>query len=329
MIGVPMTFEIVDSDELDYEAFSFLQREAYADLLEKMKVSNVYMTPDFYRWKFHPPAGKAKISQVREGKRLLSAIAMIPVEVCLGKNRLIGWQYCDGATLPESRRKGHYEKCMHTLVGTLKPDEVFFGYPNPASIRRIVDLGCKDKGVIPTWIKPMFLPRSRRSPSVTRIKEFGKDQNDLADRLVEKDRAMLSRSRKYLNWRYTRHPVHDYTSFIYRDEGELEGFTVVRTANARGHKMVLVMELWGIEPRVSKELIRNISVWSSRQGIRWLVMQDNGLPFIRGLTMGFILAPACILPKKQGLVVLGNDKKLPGKVINSDWHMQFGDWDGF
>ena len=161
------------------------------------------------------------------------------------------------------------------------------------------------------------------------IKEFEKDQNGLAERLVKKDKAMLTRSRKYLNWRYTRHPVHDYTSFICRDEEELRGFAVVRTANARGHKMALIMELWGIEPRVSKELIRNISVWSSGQGIRWMVMQDNGLSFFRGLAMGFILTPACILPKKQVLVVLGKDKELPGKVVNSDWHMQFGDWDGF
>lgn len=323
------TFEIVDADQLDYEAFSVLQQEAYADLLEKMKVSNVYMTPDFYRWKFHPPAGKASISQVREGKRLLSAIAMIPVNICLGKNRLIGWQYCDGATLPEVRRKGHYEKCMHTLVGTLKPNEIFFGYPNPASIRRIVDLGCKDKGVISTWIKPLIFPRRRESPNVARIEAFAKDQNGLAERLVKKDKAMLSRSREYLNWRYTQHPVHDYTSFIYRDEGKLKGFAVVRIANARGHKMVLVMELRGIEPQVLKKLIKNIAAWSSRQGIRWMVMQDNGISFMRGLAMGFILAPACILPKKQVLVVLGNEEGPAGKAVNSDWHVQFGDWDGF
>jgi len=68
--GVMMAvFKILDGDHLDYDAFTNLQQEAYSNLLARLKVSNVYISPKFYQWKFYPPAGPAKIVLFRESIR--------------------------------------------------------------------------------------------------------------------------------------------------------------------------------------------------------------------------------------------------------------------
>ena len=287
------------------------------------------MTPDFYQWKFHPPAGLAKIAMVREGKCILSANAMMPAYLRLGPKRFTGWQFCDGGTLPEARRKGYYEKCIAALMRTLGPDEVFFGFPNPDTVRRIDTMGWKSKGIVTTWIKPVMFSGKRKLENIKKITEFAEEQDDMAESLIEEDRVMLLRDRDYLNWRYAHHPAYDYVSFVFRKNGKILGFAVVRMTNPKGRRMAVVLELWGKKRSVVKALAKNMAGFASRENIRWMVMQDNRLSAMRGVGMGFIPVPACVLPKKQVLVVRGRSKRFPEQVTESRWHVQFGDWDGF
>ena len=321
--------ELVDADHLDYDAFSVLQKNAYAGLLEKMEVSGEHMTPDFYRWKFHTPAGPGKIAQVSKEGRILSANAMMPTCLRLGTKRFLGWQFCDGGTLPEARRKGYYEKCIDALMGTLRSDEVFFGFPNPDIVRRIDNMGWKSKGIATTWVKPVIFSGKGTCENINNISKFDKGLDDLAEHLIKEDRVMLWRGQDYLNWRYTRHPAHDYSLFVYREKGRILGFSVVRITNPKGRKMAVVMELWGMDRPVVKALVKNMARHAARKNVRWMVMQDNYLSLMSGAVMGFIPVPACILPKKQVLVVRGRRAKFPERVTKSHWHVQFGDWDGF
>jgi hypothetical protein len=323
------TFELMDADHLDYEAFVNLQRTAYADLLTKVKVSNDYMTPEFYRWKFHTPAGPGKIAFVSEDNCMASTNAIIPLELYFGQQTIRGWQACDAATLATARGKGYSSGCLRNLFETLKTNEILFLFPNKTSIRYVEKTGFRNKGIITTWVKPAHLLKKRTSPNVIKITKFGKDVDTLAKRLVVSDTVLLSRSANYLNWRYSNHPVTEYTSFIYREMNEQQGYSVVRTTNVMGLKMALVMELWGVTPSVKKALLRSIAEWAVDRHIKWITLQDNGQSILGGLRMGFISIPAWLLPKKQVLMVCATPGKLSEKAINNDWRIQIGDWDGF
>jgi hypothetical protein len=323
------TFELVDGDHLDYDAFVNLQRTAYADLLAELKVSNVYMSSEFYRWKFHPPAGPAKIVIVREGNRMVSTNAMIPVELRLGQHTIHGWQACDAATLVTAREKGYSSGCLRTLFESLKTNEVLFLFPNKASVRYVESMGSQNKGIITTWVKPSPLLKKRSSPNVRKITRFGKGQDRLAERLADCGKVLVSRSADYLNWRYSNHPVYEYVSFMYQEENEQQGYAVIRRAEVLGRNVALIMELWGLTSLVKKALLRSIAQWTVEQHIKWIVLQDNDQSLLGGLRMGFIAAPAWVLPKKQVLLVFAAPGKLSEKIVNSDWWVQIGDWDGF
>ena len=327
--GSMAAFELVDGDHLDYDAFVDLQREAYANLLSTLKVSNVYMSPEFYRWKFHPPAGPAQIVIVREGNRIVSTNAMIPVEISIGQHMIRGWQACDAATLVTAQRKGYSSGCLRTLVEALKTDEVLFLFPNKNSIRYVDAMGAQNKGVITTWVKSASLFKKKASSDVTTVTKFGKDQDTLAKRLTVGSKVSLFRSACYLNWRYSSHPVTEYVSFVYREGTEQQGYAVVRSAELMGRKISLIMELWGLQSSIKKALLRSIVQWTVEQRINWIVFQDSNQSLLGGLRMGFIGVPSWLLPKKQVLMVFAAQGNHSQQAINMDWWVQIGDWDSF
>lgn len=320
-------FELVDADHLDYDAFTTLQKEAYASLLTKLKVSNTYMNPEFYKWKFHPPMGNAKIVLVREGTQIVSTNTMIPVDMRLGNMMITGWQACDAATKNGYRGKGYSSGCLHTLSQTLKTNEVLFLFPNENSVRYVEDRGFLNKGIIATWVHPSFMKKNG-SPNVTKITCFDKNQNRLAQQLIDHNKATISRSAEYLNWRYCTHPITKYDCFVYKVEDEPQGFCVIRKAEVMGHSMTVVMELWGISVSVKKALLQSVAEWTFKQHIKWIVLQDNALTIFSGLRMGFLYVPTWFVPKKQVLMVFVSPGNMSKKVKNHAWWIQSGDWDG-
>ena len=294
-----VSFEIVDGDDIDYEMFASLQREAYKELLSNLKVSNNFMTPMFYRWKFHPPAGTAKIAIVKKGERLISTNAMIPVKLQMGKYKIQGWQATDAATLKTERRKGYSSRCLQLFTQILKTNEIIFVFPNKSSAPYAEKLGFHSKGVITTWVKPAILLNKKVSENVIRVTKFGKEQDVLAEKLVDTNKVIISRVADYLNWRYVDHPIYKYTLFVYRDAKEQQGYGVVRKLEAIGHTIAVVMELWGLQPKIKIELLRSITAWAIEQGIKKIVLQENSQSLLSGLKAGFIAVPHWILPKKQ------------------------------
>ena len=51
-------------------------------------------------------------------------------------------------------------------------------------------MGWKSKGIVTTWIKPVIFSGKRGRENITKIVEFDKEQDDLAEYLVEEDRVV-------------------------------------------------------------------------------------------------------------------------------------------
>ena len=322
-----VAIEIVDGDHLDYESYTKLQREAYADLLSKLKVSNEYMSKDFFRWKFHPPAGSARIGLVYEDSQLVSSSALVPVKLCFKQKIIHGWQATDASTLATVRKKGYLFKSVAKLTKSLADNELIYVFPNKTSIRAPEKLHYQNKGIMTTWIKTAAALKKRLSEHVHTITKFSKDQDSFSQRLAACNKVMITRSAEYLNWRYINHPIYEYVSFVYQDEEEQQGFSVVRKANLMGRDMVVIMELWGLTPRIIRALLRHVVHWANQQRITRIILQDNSQSMFTGLRRGFILIPSWFLPKKQYLMVYAAPGKISQEAVNSNWWVQTGDWD--
>ena len=266
------TFELLDGDHINYEEFVALQKEAFADILAEMKTTDEFMVPDYYRWKYHAPSGHALIAVGLEGGHMVSTLSMTPLEIRYKQNSVLAWRASDAATLPKARGKGYFLRCGQTLDEALKPNEIFYAFPNKNSIPMFLKLGWQEKGIVTTWVNPLTFLRKRASPNINEIAGFGEDQDRLAERLTDQGKAMIFRSADYLNWRYTHHPLYKYTSFIYRKGDEQTGYAVTRICDVYDMHVVMIMDLAGLEPRVELALLQYVAHWAHKQGLMKMVL---------------------------------------------------------
>lgn len=322
-----MRIDVFSVQDLDLEEYSRLQREAFREILARSGISDSYMNPEFFRWKYAPPAGSGKIAVAFEGNTMVAANAMLPLKIRRGTTTVLGWQSCDTATVPKARGKGYFMKCLNALEAQIERDQIFFGFPNKNSKRGFIRLGWKELQIVPTFIKPFSLFAMKEDPLIEEIDMFDQSQNALAEQLTQSSSTMIYRDAAYLNWRY-HHPVYQYSSFVLRKQGICNGFLVLRTATIMGRRFALIMEIWGTGQRNERQLFSHAKRWALKKKTHHIALIGNRIGPLAGFASGYFLIPSFALPKQQVLMGSAKDAEV-NAVMSSPWIVQTGDWDGF
>ncbi len=317
---------IRQASEVDFQAYAAFQREAYRDLLARSRATDAHMTPEYYRWKYHPPDGTARIASVMHGEETLSSSAMLPLRVSFEGQSVIGWHCLDVATLPRARRRGHFLATLEALMETIPPGDVFFAFPNAGSITSFLKLGCVENLILTTWINPLVRLVKEKTPRVEEIDGFG-SEHDVFKHRVEIENPFVDRRPAYLNWRYTSHPNNKYVSFVYRTTC-CEGICVVRRARVMNRDLAIVMEIFGSTPPVQTGLLSHAADWAHSEGLGMMALMSTSLPIHTSLRAFFSPVPSFLLPKRQVLVVHGAGE-FPASMMKEKWNLRTGDWDVF
>ncbi|HOV86096.1 MAG TPA: GNAT family N-acetyltransferase [Syntrophobacteraceae bacterium] len=316
--------EVFTARDLDYEAHSDLMRRAFHALFSRAAISNDFMSPAYYRWKYRPPAGEGRTAVVFHGNRMVATSSMFPLHLKHPGGMSRVWQSCDSATLPEARGAGYFTRCLEALIEILPPGEIFFGLPNPSSRRGCEKVGWRPQQVIRTWVgfsRPGFGLPARFSG------RFHAELGEHWDRFRPRDRPVLSRDPAYLQWRYLENPCFRYRFFTdISPEGF--GFAVARLGSFRRIPFGLVLEWWAREPAVQKALFGQVSRWTLEHGAPLIMTLNSRLRKTDALRNGLLPMPECVLFKNQ--VLMGTARDPEGqKLFREKWDFQLGDWDGF
>jgi hypothetical protein len=318
---------VVTPDELDFEAYTQLQEEAFADVIGGSGVEN-FLSESLYRWKYSTPYGQAKIATVHDGGVLVAANAMYPLAVAATDTRIPAWQSCDTATHPSARGKGHFLRCLHALRDALGENEIFFGFPNKNSVRGFEKLGWTNRGVITTWVRVIPGARLERFGHVSEIGTYGDADDEFFTRLVRADGPMLERTAACLTWRYKLHPSNSYRAYELTEDGERLGVVVLRETTVNGRRLAIVMELLSVRDRAERQLVRFAAAWARRRGIWITLVLNNTLRARVAARSGFLAVPTRILPKRQVLMGAATGEAAQ-RVWQQRWRVQMGDWDAF
>lgn len=322
-----MKINILNASELDYDSYSFFQKEAYRDLLVARDACDAFMCSDFYRWKYATPFGSGKIAQVVEGQKVVSSSAMIPLRIWDRDASFTGWQCLDVATLPEARRKGYFLATLKKLMDCVPCDEIFYAFPNEKSIPSFLKLHCAENVLLTTWVNPLAIMTRRKCHEIVEVLDFNFGCDFLVEELVRKT-PMLDRSLAFLKWRYLQHPNNTYTYFSYMCNGMCLGLAIVRKAHVLNRNIVLVMELLAVDETVKIRLLRHLADWTTDQKENLMVMMNSSFTLKLGVKVGFFPVPAFLLPKRQ--VLVAHASGLRGKdLLGKNWNIQTGDWDVF
>jgi hypothetical protein len=324
--------ELVAASALDYEAFADLQRRAFAQLLTRRGVSDAYLRPDYFQWKFNPPAGEAQIAIARDGGEMVAANAMIPLAVRRGAVRARAWQSCDTATSPKARGKGLFQGCLAALHAALSPGDLFFGFPNAQSTRGFERAGWRELALVHTWVAPLPRLLSRTSPRARPISSAGSAHDALSERLLgmgARPEVAVEHDAAFLDWRYFRHPVARYEALLAGDAAAPEGSAIVRFTEIGARRVALAMELSATTARGERELLLHLKARAAEAGRPWFVLLDSALPLATGFGAGLVPVWSRLLPKRQVLMGIATDDDPAPALLAGPWRVQTGDWDVF
>ncbi len=322
-----MKLDVIPARNIDLIAYAAMQRSSFADMLQALGVTDSFMTPEFYRWKYESPWGEAKIAVVTEQGEMVASNAMLPYVLRRESDSFRAWQSMDTATIPKARGKGYFSKCINALHEVVLPEELFFGFPNRNSTRGLVKLGWKENCLVDIWVASTIpWPSARENTSL--VTSLPHSMREFTSALTKSRLTMIERSPEYLNWRYLKHRVHQYEVMVVQHQEKVTGFVVVREASIQSRKFCLIMELWGESLAVRSSLVGNARSWARQRRVSFLAMFDNRIPMFDAFRLGFIKVPTPFLPKRQVLMGAGKGEKAQA-VMMSQWSVQLGDWDGF
>jgi hypothetical protein len=324
-----LPIEILESHQIDYENFAGFQKVAFAKRLEELNYSDSYLNADFFRWKYNPPAGHAKIAILRKGTELISTTSLVPIDIIFEGEKVRGWQLCDAATHPKAMGRGYHRKTEKELINALGMREIVFVFPNHSTIQSLIDNNFILKETIRTWFKPVSCNFHHSNNNVTQIDFSQSNIDKIFSHSHGKNETGIYRSAEYMNWRYSRHPINTYASFVYSHGDRTNGFATIRSVRALGREMVALMEFWGDDRGVRSALLQNIKEWMYKNQNSRLIFQDNRMSAMDGIGFGFLPVPSIILPKKQVLMLYAKPEEFKMRILKSAWHIQWGDWDGF
>jgi len=321
-------FIVMSPKNLDFGELVKLQQEAFSEIIEKTGTSYLF-SEDYYRWKYSPPAGDARIALLRDSAGLVAANSMYPLDILANGEKIRGWQSCDTATLLRGRGKGYFMKCIGALKDELESEDLFFGYPNRNSLPGLVKLGWSHHSDIRTWIRILPGGKTAGHHFIEKLEKFTAEQDIFSCELAARSKgAMLDRNSIYMNWRYKMHPLHEYEAYGWREGVRLLGVLVLRRAKISGKELAIVMETLALEPHVARGMLRFAAGWGRERGANYTLALNNTVKMMTGFLSAYIPVPMWVLPKRQ--VLMGAASGPSAKAIwNMPWHIQIGDWDVF
>lgn len=318
---------ITGPDELDMQQYCQLQQAAFEKLLHKNKVSNDFIMPAFFQWKYNTPAGKARIAFATENGQILASVAMYPVNL-ISKGRIFkSWHFTEAAVLPQSRQRGLFHACMQALIDTLLPEEMIYVFPNHSSMKGTIRLGFQPLADLPFYIKLLFKHRTAKFNLLQPFDNYNEAQDIYAGSITANSNVMLYKDAAYMNWRYKQHPYANYYTFSVVAGEKVTGNVVVRSVFVKGVKLLLIMELHAVNKSAKRELFAFIQEVANAEKCSLAGIFTVGSNVVDQLIQGFFKVPSMLMPKKQRM--MGYLKKMSDDGQNYNWFCQTGDWDAF
>lgn len=315
---------IISANELDYDEYVDVQKDAFSSHLKKYDVSTDFINRKLFEWKYAAPAGYAKMAIAHEGPSMVAVVATIPLWAGNSKHRALLWRAVDIATRPAGRGKGLFYKLLNAILDDMSEGEIFAAFPNSNSTPGFKKIGCADSQYAATWVRPVT-PGRRKYDTETRIERFeNEDAEVLRQLLVSDENCSFIRDIDYLNWRYATHPNHDYhIHYLQAEDGQC-GFIIFRESEIYQRKILLVLELWSSNRSIRSELLKVASQYSRSRRIRIMLTVNSSMTSLTALRDGFIAVPRSVVPKQQVLRGLARGDQA-SQLLRGRWNIQMGD----
>ncbi len=320
----------------------------------------------YHRWQYlENPAGLALASLAIDeaSGHVIGQFGAIPIRVAIDSEPRLAAIALNVATNPEYRRQGMFAALGASSDALMTQAEVALAYamPNANSFPGFVSrLGHTHAGDIAFLVRPVNMRRLARSRlgvpllpdmaafvtrpfapalpgepidvtgvEVGQVIQFDEAFDDLWKRLRNRHRVMVVRDASYLEWRYLRIPLREYSCLAAIVNRELAGYIVLRVASMLGLQAGLVVDFVTEASergrRAGEALLSHALAHFAGEEVDLLaaLMLPHAHEYALLRKARFRPLPKFLLPQPFRLVARG-----PAQALNvKNWFFTFGDYD--
>lgn len=238
--------------------------------------------PRYLPWLYDQnPGGRAYEFMTKNEAMVTGHSAAVPLRFKIGATNMMGSLGVNAITHPDYRGRGIFILLYEEIFKLCARDEnqFMFGFANTSSHKGCLrHLGFREIGQFPLWIRPFdlrliiraqkskqgrlwraaaraanpflnpglsILGRRRKGPApdIEKISEIGPEFDDFWERVKDDYTNILIRDRKFLDWRFVRHPTRRYEIFTARRGGKLQGYLAGKLMSIEGLRWGMIVDL--------------------------------------------------------------------------------------
>jgi hypothetical protein len=325
-------------------------------------VFGVSRTPEVWHWKYRAnPAGDdaSFLAEDTDTNRIVGQIGLIPLRVGVSGEAVLACQSLDVLVEEEYRSRLVYIELLMRLVDRVAADPrrfaFAFAFGEAVTIKvstRLLEF--RSVAPIPRMVKALSLvpyvprrlravaraadvglglatrPRTTPPPSgagIQRVSHFDSRYDQFWLRQAPRCPLALWRDSAYLNWRYLDAPGANYEAYAVERQGELLGFSVLRSVTVGGRRRGRILELIAEDEAVTASLLTHAlrRFWEERLELAasWVLPGDPLYPAMR--RRGFRSRPR----KGRELIARTVSNAVPTQFITdpTNWRVSMGDAD--
>jgi len=337
MVGIQYRLYEPGDEERILETFNLTFREAWVG------PGYVDRTMAEWRWTYpENPAGFRIMLGFAPDGRVVCQYAGVPMRVWTtegGGRELSFFHAVDSMSHPEFRatlrKRSLFVEVAHQFFDAVggKLDHLGFGYPVRTAWRigqRY--LGYREIQVLDFLLRPREALAAPGGITVEAVRSVSGDVDALERELRALYPCMTIKSKRYLDWRYTACPRHDYVLLEARRGGRLSGVAVLRTEGSLVPEQATLGDLL-LHPEDSDTLRALIAAADERAAAAGnaglLAVQNPNLPLFDAFTaLGFRAAPSANWLERR----LGSRDWTAGldqAWLAGNWQYSLGDSDLF
>lgn len=307
-----------------------------------------------WKWKFFGnPEIKSKIWIIEDGSTLAGYMALQGVNLNIDTQIVPGCQVEDIFIKENYRRKGLFVKLGKTSLDNAGQNDmlVTIGFPNLEALGGHLKYGWKNIGMVPRALKPLDINQyseslKKRPPFVKlflklKCKERIMPEHNLKiekisifseniDRFTKHaldGRNAVSRTSKYLNWRYCKAPHREYVKFLASQNDEIKGYIVgYESVKNPGCGYVVDLLVKPGDKQTARILIKTMEEYFKTKKVfavySWIPNHHEFLDAFK--KSGYIFRK----PTQPFIVRVNNESKEFDKIYSfEDWFITMGDSD--
>lgn len=219
-------------------------------------------TPDFWKWTYEDcPEGKAIFQSAKVAERVVGHYATLPRSLVMGEGSINGALGIHLATHMDYRSVDIFMKVVQGvyLANQQAGVDAIYGFPNDNSwlpLQRLAQW--TPVGDIPALeVDCATLVQAALNSTATIMPPDLRDRHsELLQQFVPAGFVHVKKSPPYLTWRYARHPLRSYYLLEYHEEGQLQGFSVLKLYRKENILYGHILE-WGL-PKDDQHILAEI-----------------------------------------------------------------------